>query len=100
MFGNDGLQDLGEPKVFLERVWSRRDRGAGPDGQLRSWRVGAEEGQDVSATDGVWRGEDVLSWRQSRFGRLKKKREKRPKSMYKVWVAFQRRERPCRDEAS
>jgi hypothetical protein len=52
----------------LDRVWSGRDRGAGTDGHLRSRRIGAEEGQDVSA-DGVLRGEDVLSWRQSCFGR-------------------------------
>jgi hypothetical protein len=60
MLGNDGLQDIGEPWVFLERVWSWRDSGACAESDLTSRRIGREEGEDVSA-EGFLVGKDVLS---------------------------------------
>jgi hypothetical protein len=80
IFSNDGLEDVGELRVFLERVWSWWNCGAGAEGDLGSGRIGGKEGEDVSA-ERFFVGKDVLSKvsRSMRTGR---------KYKYNVRIAF------------
>ena len=82
VLGDDGLEDVGEFRVFSQGIGGWGNGGCGAQGDFGRGRVGGEEGEDV-ATQSFFVREDVLGGGQHVDLDLL------VRCVYNVWIASQ-----------